>query len=85
MGQKDGEKWTAAVDSQPTLPKPDRLLALSDWYRLEENGQLSERKDPSPGTLDGLAEMLDGKAEHRLATVDEALAVVRIIEALLAD
>ena len=26
MGQKDGEKWTAAVDSQPMLPKPDRLL-----------------------------------------------------------
>jgi len=26
MGQRDGEKWTAAVDSQPTLPKPDRLL-----------------------------------------------------------
>ena len=26
MGQKGGEKWTAAVDSQPTLPKPDRLL-----------------------------------------------------------
>jgi len=26
MGRKDGEKWTAAVDSQPTLPKPDRLL-----------------------------------------------------------
>jgi len=25
MGQKDGEKWTAAVDSQPTLPKPDSL------------------------------------------------------------
>jgi len=29
MGQKDGEKWTAAVDSQPTLPKPDRLLWLA--------------------------------------------------------
>ena len=29
MGQKDGEKWTAAVDSQPTLPKPDRLLAVT--------------------------------------------------------
>ena len=27
MGQEDGEEWTAAVDSQPTLPKPDRLLA----------------------------------------------------------
>ena len=26
MGQKDGEKWTAAVDLQPTLPKSDRLL-----------------------------------------------------------
>ena len=29
MGQRDGEKWTAAVDSQPTLPKPDRLLGLA--------------------------------------------------------
>jgi hypothetical protein len=26
MGQKDGEKWPAAVDSQPTNPKSDRLL-----------------------------------------------------------
>ena len=26
MGQKDGEKWTAAADLQPTLPKSDRLL-----------------------------------------------------------
>lgn len=60
-------------------------LALSDWYRLEENGQISDRRDPSPGTLDGLAELLDGSSEHRLADVEEALAVVRIIEALLAD
>ncbi len=29
MGQKDGEKWTAAVDLQPTLPKSDRLLAVA--------------------------------------------------------
>ena len=29
MGQKDGEKWTAAVDSQPTLPKPYRLLGAA--------------------------------------------------------
>ena len=27
MGQKDGEKWTAAVDLQPTTSKSDRLLA----------------------------------------------------------
>jgi SulP family sulfate permease len=26
MGQKDGEKWTAAVNLQPTIPKSDRLL-----------------------------------------------------------
>ncbi|MEY4563711.1 MAG: hypothetical protein RLZZ618_2988, partial [Pseudomonadota bacterium] len=29
MGQKDGEKWTAAVDLQPTLSKSDRLLDAS--------------------------------------------------------
>ena len=28
MGQKDGKKWTAAVDLQPTLPKSDRLLGV---------------------------------------------------------
>ncbi|HQT06518.1 MAG TPA: hypothetical protein PK060_04850 [Polaromonas sp.] len=28
MGQKDGEKWTAAVDLQPTIPKSDRLLGF---------------------------------------------------------
>ena len=28
MGQKHGEKWTAAVDSQPTFPKSGRLLGL---------------------------------------------------------
>ena len=28
MGQKDGEKWTAAANLQPTIPKPDRLPGL---------------------------------------------------------
>jgi len=28
MGQEGGEKWTAAVDLQPTIPKSDRLLSL---------------------------------------------------------
>ena len=37
MGRENGAKWTAAVDSKPTLPKPDRLLepvlglARSGW------------------------------------------------------
>ena len=36
MGQKDGKKWTAAVDLQPTIPKSDRLLAAlpSDYRTL---------------------------------------------------
>ena len=29
MGQKGGEKWTAAVDLQPTISKSDRLLGTS--------------------------------------------------------
>jgi hypothetical protein len=28
MGQKAGEKWTAAPHLQPTIPKPDRLLGV---------------------------------------------------------
>ena len=28
MGQKTGEKWTAAADLQPTPPKSDRLPSL---------------------------------------------------------
>ena len=32
MGQKAGEKWTAAAKLQPTFPKSDRLLGL--WLLL---------------------------------------------------
>jgi hypothetical protein len=28
MGQKDGEKWTAAANLQPTISKSDRLLGM---------------------------------------------------------
>ena len=37
MGQKDGEKWTAAVDLQPTIPKPDKLLGLPNTGKLLES------------------------------------------------
>jgi predicted dehydrogenase len=57
--------------------------ALVDWSRLEFNGKISDRVDATPGTLDRLALMLDGHADHDLATVDEGLAVVRCIEAML--
>ena len=58
--------------------------ALVDWQLLEFQGRTSERVDSLPATLDGVAELLEGRAGHGLATVDEALAVVRTIEALLA-
>lgn len=34
MGQKDGEKWTAAADLQPTISTSDRLLAAGPRPRL---------------------------------------------------
>ena len=34
MGQKNGEKWTAAVDLQPTISKPDRLLNVPTPHYL---------------------------------------------------
>jgi len=44
MGQKDGEKWTAAVDLQPTIPKSDRLL---DW----DNAQVASDERHAYGEL----------------------------------
>ncbi len=32
MGQKDGEKWAAEVDLQPTIPESDRLLGQEDSH-----------------------------------------------------
>ena len=36
MGQKAGKKWPADAASQPTIPKSDRLLALSHGMRLAD-------------------------------------------------
>lgn len=58
--------------------------ALSQWAQLEHDGQpVLPRADSTPLTLDSVAAMLDGRADHGLATADEALAVVRCIEAML--
>ena len=40
MGQKDGEKWTAVVDLQPTIPKSDRLpgavvVGVGPWRQCQ--------------------------------------------------
>ena len=41
MGQKDGKKWTAVVDLQPTIPKSDRLLGRSGTKNAVKQGGLS--------------------------------------------
>lgn len=38
--------------------------ALTDWYRLETNGQMSERFPPLPYQLNALARMLSGAHDH---------------------
>ena len=57
--------------------------ALVDWQLLEYQGRTSERVDSMPATLDAFAALLEGRSDHGLATADEALAVVRVVETLL--
>lgn len=64
--------------------------ALTGWYHLEHLGETSDRIEPTAATLDGMAALLEGRADddadqgdHGLATADEALAVVRCVESLL--
>jgi hypothetical protein len=59
-------------------------MALINWAQLERDGQvLMPRTDSTSFTLDSVALLLDGAPDHGLATADEALAVVRCIEAML--
>jgi SulP family sulfate permease len=43
MGQKDGEKWTAAADLQPTISKSDRLLGAKRSHSLGYGEHLQQR------------------------------------------
>ena len=72
MGQKDGEKWTAAVDSQPTLPKPDRLLG--QWV-----GWL--RRGLGCMVMSGL--LMPAAAGTAAVTEPDARAVRQVVEAQL--
>ena len=58
--------------------------ALSSWQRLEFQGQVSDGVPSGALTLDAFAELMEGRAGHGLASAAEALAVVQVIEALLA-
>jgi predicted dehydrogenase len=61
-------------------------VALSQWSRLEFQGQQTERADGTATMLDTLAAQVRGQPDphqRRLATVDEAAAVVACIEQML--
>ena len=49
MGQKDGEKWTAAVDLQPTFPKSDGLLGTGPRGRVGYGGAIHEATPHAQG------------------------------------
>ena len=73
-----------ADDNRFELIGRDSRVALVNWGQLEQDGAvLLPRSDSTPATLDSLARLLDGHADHGLATADEALAVVRCVEAML--
>lgn len=59
--------------------------ALRRWAHLEHGGHTSDRIDALPLTLHALADLVEGRTDTGLATVDEGLAVVKLIEALLAS
>ena len=58
--------------------------ALTSWSRVEHGGQLTPAVLFTTATLDGFAALVRGQPEPGMASVAEALAVVRCIEALLA-
>jgi hypothetical protein len=73
-----------ADDNRFELIGHDSRAALVNWAQLEQDGRvLLPRSDSTPATLDSLARLIEGHADHGLATADEALAVVRCVEAML--
>lgn len=58
--------------------------ALSGWQRLEVQGRVSDGVPSGALTLDAFVHLVEGRAGHGLASADEALAVVRSIEFMLA-
>jgi len=48
MGQEDGKKWAAAAHSQPTIPKPDRLLGVAPDTGVPASAWLSGPPAPAP-------------------------------------
>ena len=78
MKRKDGEKWIAAVDSQPTLPKPDRLLAkINAMVALgQQLCSTSSRHEALKAGLEALARAQLHR--HGIENVDAGLAALAL-------
>lgn len=88
MGQKDGEKWTAAVDLQPTISKSDSLLAPRTMPTLPPPSPV--RIPPAVWALGFVSMLMDISSEmiHSLlpmfmvGTLGMSVLVVGLIEGL---
>lgn len=69
-------------DNRFTVKGSDGKIALVDWGKLDYAGDAGPAL-PGSAPLDNLADLLDGKP-NQLATFGEGLAVVELIEAMLA-
>jgi len=58
--------------------------AITDWYRLDYGGAVSDRTSPNSTQLDELARLITTGTSASLATFEEAASVVETVEALLA-
>jgi predicted dehydrogenase len=58
--------------------------AVTDWYRLDHDGVVSDRMVPGPAQLDALSCLLAGAPDQPLATFEEAASVTEVVEAILA-
>lgn len=58
-------------------------VAITDWYRLERDGLVSDRTLPLPFQLARLDRMLSGSNDHGLATFDEGLVIASLVEEML--
>jgi len=78
MGQEAGKKWAAAAHSQPTIPKPDRLLAfraahgLGDAPLLLSVGRLTARKGLREFVTEVLPRIVAKRADARLLVIGDA-------------
>ena len=82
MGQKAGEKWTAEAVSQPTIPKPDRLLdaqhdshapSAEEWVARQRAAQaLDAAVQQLPDDLQRLFRMERSKLDFGLTDTEVA-------------